>query len=68
MKPQPVASCLARIVPDAPTARADIDALRQRAWIEQGIVVLHPSELTDDWLRQALKNEATKRFGRRMKR
>jgi hypothetical protein len=61
-------SCLARVVPNSPTSRAEIEALRQRAWIEKGIVVLHPDEISDEWLRQGLRNEATKRFGRRMKR
>jgi len=55
-------------VPSGPTNPAEIETLRQRAWIEKGIVVLHPDEISDDWLRQGLKNEATKRFGKRMKR
>ncbi len=63
-----IQSCLARIVPSGQTSRAEIEALRRRAWIEKGIVVLHPDEISDEWLRQALRNEATKRFGRRMKR
>jgi hypothetical protein len=64
----PIQSCLARIVPSGQTSPAEIETLRQRAWIEKGIVVLHPDEISDEWLRQALRNEATKRFGRRMKR
>ncbi|MBN9497846.1 MAG: hypothetical protein J0H39_13905 [Alphaproteobacteria bacterium] len=63
-----VRSCLARIVPSAPTSSEGLEALRQRAWAEQGVVVLNVEEVTDDWLRQALKNEAAKRWGRRMKR
>lgn len=60
-------SCLARIVPTDPTSPEGLEALRQRAWAEQGVVVLNVEEVADDWLRQALKNEATRRWGRRMK-
>lgn len=63
-----VRSCLDRIVPSGPTSAASLEALRQRAWAEQGVVVLNVEEIGDDWLRQAVKNEATKRWGRRMKR
>lgn len=63
-----VRSCLANIVPTPPTQRAELEALRQRAWAEQGVVVINLAEITDEWLRQALRNEATKRWGRRMKR
>lgn len=66
--PAPVRSYLGRIATPSPAAAAELDALRQRAWTEQGVVVLHPDEITDDWLRQAVKNEATRKFGKRMKR
>lgn len=52
----------------SPRTAAEIEALRRRAWIEMGVVVLVPAELADDWLRQGLINEATRRYGRRMKR
>lgn len=61
-------SCLARIVPETPTTPEGLEVLRQRAWAEQGVVVLHLAEVRDDWLRQALTNEAVRRWGRRMKR
>lgn len=60
-------SCLARIVPSDPTSPEGLEALRQRAWSEQGVVVLNVEEIADDWLRQAIKNEAVRRWGRRMK-
>jgi hypothetical protein len=62
-----VRSCLARVVPSNPTTREELEALRERAWIEQGVVVISPDEIADEWTRQALKNEATKRWGKRMK-
>lgn len=61
-------SCLARIVPSGPTSPEGLEQLRARAWAEQGVVVLNVEEITDDWLRQAVKNEATRRWGRRMRR
>ncbi len=60
-------SCLDLIVPPAPMHRADLELLRQRAWTEQGIVCLHVTELGDNYLRQSLVNEATRRWGRRMR-
>jgi hypothetical protein len=64
----PVRSCLERIVPSASTSPDGLEALRQRAWAEQGVVVLNLQEISDDWLRQALRNEATRRWGRRFRR
>ena len=43
----------------------DLQDMRKRAWQQQGIVVLQPEEVGDDWLRQALINEAVRRYGRR---
>lgn len=63
-----VRSCLARIVPTSSTSPEGLEALRQRAWSEQGVVVLNIEEIADDWLRQAVRNEATRRWGRRMRR
>ena len=68
MSGSPIRSCLERIVPSTPASKAELEALRQRAWVERKVVVLYVDEISDDWLRQALVNEATKRWGRRMKR
>lgn len=62
-----VRSCLARIAPSSSTTPESLEALRQRAWAEQGVVVLNLDEIGDDWLRQSLRNEAVRRWGRRMK-
>lgn len=63
-----VRSCLASLMPASPTTPEGLETLRQRAWAEQGVVVLNVDEISDDWLAQALKNEAAKRWGRRMRR
>ena len=49
----------------SPTDQATLDAFRRRAWHEQGIAALPVAEITDAWLRQALVNEATRRWGPR---
>lgn len=49
----------------SPTDQATLDAFRRRAWHEQGIAALPVTEITDAWLRQAITNEATRRWGPR---
>jgi hypothetical protein len=58
-------SCLARA--QGRTARTDEDllAMRRAAWRTQGVVVLRPEDVRDDWTRQALINEADRLYGRR---
>ena len=43
----------------------ELQDMRKRAWLQQGVVVLLPNEVSDPWLRQALVNEAERRYGRR---
>lgn len=44
---------------------ADLEAMRRRVWREQGVVALRLDDITDPWLRQALTNEAMRRWGPR---
>jgi hypothetical protein len=39
--------------------------MRRAAWRAQGVVVLRPEEVRDDWTRQALINEANRLYGPR---
>ena len=48
----------------APT-NEDLLAMRRAAWRHQGVVVLRPEDVRDDWTRQALINEADRLYGRR---
>lgn len=57
-----------RNAPSAPLPREELDRLRAQAWTERGLICIAPEEIADDWTRQAIVNEATKKFGRRMKR
>jgi len=43
----------------------DLLAMREAAWSHQGVVVLRPEDIRDDWTRQALINEANRLYGRR---
>lgn len=43
----------------------DLLAMRQAAWRQQGVVVVRPEDICDDWTRQALINEANRLYGRR---
>jgi hypothetical protein len=57
-------SALGRHQP-SPVNAEDLDRMRQRAWRYQGVAVLRPEDIQDPWLRQALVNEATRRYGPR---
>jgi hypothetical protein len=57
-------SALARHWRNNATAE-DLEAMRLRAWRQQGVIVLRPEEIRDAWAKQALINEAIRRFGPR---
>jgi hypothetical protein len=38
--------------------------MRRATWRQQGLVVLRPEDVRDDWIRQALINEANRLYGR----
>jgi hypothetical protein len=42
-----------------------MEVLRRRVWQQQGVVSLHLEDITDPWLRQAIQNEAVRRWGPR---
>ena len=48
----------------APTEQ-ELFAMRRAAWRKQGIVVIRPADVRDEWTRQALVNEATRLYGQR---
>ncbi len=62
--PRPPRSCLDRGT-RSPTTSPEMEALRRRVWREQGVVSLALDDITDPWLRQAVTNEATRRWGPR---
>ena len=61
--PQPPRSSLD--IARSPTTDADVNAMRAAAWHRHGVVALPVDEITDAWLRQAITNEAVRRWGPR---
>jgi hypothetical protein len=58
-------SCLARTQGRTEPSDEDLLNMRRAAWRSQGVVVLRPEDVRDDWTRQALINEANRLYGRR---
>ena len=61
--PQPPRSCLDR--GRSPTTGTELDAMRRRAWQQHGVATLTIDDVWDPLLRQAITNEANRRWGRR---
>jgi hypothetical protein len=58
-------SCLARAQVRTATTDDDLLVMCQAAWRQQGVIMLRPEDVRDDWSRQALINEANRLYGRR---
>ena len=58
-------SSLARAQGRAAPTDDDLRAMRRAAWRKQGVIMLRPEDVRDDWTRQALINEAERLYGRR---
>jgi hypothetical protein len=58
-------SCLARAQTRTAPTDEDLLAMRRAAWRQQGVIMLRPEEVRDDWIRQALINEANRLYGHR---
>ena len=56
---------LERHLPRPAPSEQDLFAMRRAAWRKQGIAVIRPADVRDDWTRQALINEATRLYGQR---
>ena len=58
-------SWLARSQPRTASTDEDLQAMRRAAWRTQGVIMLRPDDVRDDWTRQTLVNEANRLYGRR---
>jgi arginase family enzyme len=47
------------------TNETELNAMRAAAWHRHGIAAIPVDDITDPWLRQAITNEANRRWGRR---
>jgi hypothetical protein len=61
--PRPPGSCLDQ--GPGTTTGQELDAMQRRAWHEQGVAMLRVDDIADPLLRQAIINEAARRWGRR---
>ena len=59
-------SCLARVQARSAPTDEDLLAMRRAAWRQQGVIMIRPEDVRDDWARQALVNEANRLYGRRL--
>ena len=48
-----------------PMETEQLRRMRAAAWHGQGVVVIRPEEVEDDWIRQAIVNEADRLYGKR---
>jgi hypothetical protein len=56
---------LQRHLPQTAPTEAELFAMRRAAWRRQGIVVIRPTDVHDEIIRQALVKEATRLYGQR---
>jgi hypothetical protein len=54
---------LERHLPRPAATEDDTHAMRRAAWRKQGIVVLRPDDISDEWTRLAVIAEATRIYG-----
>jgi hypothetical protein len=48
-----------------PITQHELEAMRARAWHEHGVAALSVGDIANVWLRQAITNEAMRRWGPR---
>ena len=60
-------SSLSRHQPRRPAEPDQLRRMRAAAWLGQGVVVIRPEDVEDDWIRQAIMNEADRLYGKRQK-
>jgi hypothetical protein len=58
-------SSLSRRQPRPPMEAEQLRRMRAEAWQGQGIVVIRPEDVEEDWIRQAIVNEADRLYGKR---
>lgn len=61
----PVRSSLAKFNGHNPATDEEIEQMRRKAWLQQGVAMIKPAEIVDEWLRQGLTNHMEKLYGRR---
>jgi len=49
----------------SPINPGELESMRAAAWHRHGVAAIAVDDITDPWLRQAITNEANRRWGRR---
>lgn len=49
----------------SPTTSTEMESMQRRVWHEQGVATFAIEEVSEAWLRQAITNEAVRRWGQR---
>jgi hypothetical protein len=52
-------------LPRPASTQDELLAMRRAAWLKQGVIVIWPADVHDDWVRQALINLANRLYGPR---
>ena len=60
-----VRGSLTRHLPQTLSTDGELFVMRRAAWRAQDIAVIRPADIRDEWLRQALVNEADRLYGQR---
>ncbi len=58
-------SSLAKHQLNQPADDEQLKTMRRKAWREQGVAMLRPEDVQDDWTRQVIVNTAEKLYGKR---
>ena len=56
---------LGKLVGQMPATEGELRAMRAAAWHKQGILVVTPEAVRDDWERQCVTNIGNRLFGKR---
>jgi hypothetical protein len=54
---------LERHLPRTAPTEEELTAMRRAAWRKQGVAVLRIADIHDEWIRQAVVNEAERLYG-----
>ena len=58
-------SYLGKYAPRSPATPQELFELRRKAWLAQGILVVHKDQVADDWQRVTIESIGNELYGRR---
>ena len=66
IEPAGYRSCLARAQGRTAPTDDELIAMRRAVWRMQGVIMIRPEDVRDDWTRRVLINEAERLYGCRL--